>query len=195
MKQSKRQLLSKALVIAGICLLACALVGTVAWQWNMQTWAKRAQETADTLISLLPQARDAVPEARRDNTMSTLCVNGTDFVGVIEMPAYSLTLPVGNDWGKTEQNPCRFDGSIYDGTMQIGASNQKGQFDFYREISLGDILTYTDMEGNRYTYAVRYIDSARHADRQTLAEKGAPLTIFIKNVYGFEYLIVGLEVR
>ena len=122
--------------------------------------------------------------------MSVLSIDGTDFIGIIEMPRYESALPVGADWGHLTKYPCRFNGSIYDGTMQIGATSQKGQYDFYRDISVGDQVYFTDMEGNRYTLTVTDLRYEKHADQSTLQKRESALALFIKNVYAFEYLIV-----
>ena len=127
--------------------------------------------------------------------MSALSVDGTDFVGIIEMPRYGSVLPVCADWGNTSKYPCRFSGSIYDSTMKIGATTQKGQYDFYRELSVGDEVFYTDMEGNRYSYEVKGLRYEKHADQSALHREESSLVLFIKNVYSFEYLIVFCDAR
>ena len=184
----------KISILAGVCLLVGAVVLLALWRWNISSSEKRAQYYVDTLRALIPEPQNAVPEERRDNTMSVLSVDEVDFVGLIELPRYASALPVCADWGKTSQYPCRFSGSIYDGTMQIGATTQKGQYDFYRELSVGDTLIYTDVEGNQYTYVITSLRYEKHADQAALQQKKTPLTLFLKNVYSFEYLIVFCDV-
>ena len=184
----------KISILAGVCLLVGAVVLLALWRWNISSSEKRAQYYVDTLRALIPEPPNAVPEERRDNTMSVLSVDEVDFVGLIELPRYASALPVCADWGKTSQYPCRFSGSIYDGTMQIGATTQKGQYDFYRELSVGDTLIYTDVEGNQYTYVITSLRYEKHADQAALQQKKTPLTLFLKNVYSFEYLIVFCDV-
>ena len=164
------------------------------WSWNISNSEKQAQYYVSTLQALIPEPQNAVPEARRDNTMPVLSVDGIDFVGVIAFPRYGSELPVCADWGKASKYPCRFSGSIYDGTMQIGATTQKGQCDFYRELSVGDAVSYTDAEGNQYTYTITSLQYEKHVDQAALQQKDAALTLFIKNIYSFEYLVVFLDV-
>ncbi|MBQ4121720.1 MAG: hypothetical protein IJD35_06885 [Clostridia bacterium] len=78
--------------------------------------------------------------------------------------------------------------------MQIGATTQKGQYDFYRELSVGDTVIYTDMEGNRYTFTITSLRYEKHADQAALQHEDAPLKLFVKNIYSFEYLIVFCDV-
>ena len=186
--------IQKVCVLVGICLLAGAVVILALWSWNIHSSEKQAQYYVNTLQALMPEPQNAVPEERRDNTMSVLSVDGIDFVGIVELPRYESTLPICADWGKTSKYPCRFSGSVYDGTMQIGATTQKGQYDFYRELSVGDTVIYTDVEGNRYTFTITTLRYEKHADQAALQYEEAPLTLFIKNIYSFEYLIVLCDV-
>ena len=186
--------IQKVCVLVGICLLAGAVVILALWSWNIHSSEKQAQYYVNTLQALMPEPQNAVTEERRDNTMSVLSVDGIDFVGIVELPRYESTLPICADWGKTSKYPCRFSGSVYDGTMQIGATTQKGQYDFYRELSVGDTVIYTDVEGNRYTFTITTLRYEKHADQAALQYEEAPLTLFIKNIYSFEYLIVFCDV-
>ena len=186
--------IQKICVLVGICLLVGAVAILALWRWNISSSEKQAQYYVNTLQALIPEQQNAVPEERRDNTMSVLSVDEIDFVGIVELPRYESALPVCADWGKTSQYPCRFSGSIYDGTMQIGATTQKGQYDFYRELSVGDTVHYTDVEGNRYTFTITSLCYEKHVDQAALQQKESALTLFVKNIYSFEYLIVFCDV-
>ena len=176
--------------LAGICLLVVAGAAFLVWQWSIDASQQRAASYVHTIRALIPEPRSAALEERRDNNMSALCIEGTNFVGILEMPAYGAALPVCADWGGISKYPCRLGGSVYDRTIQIGATTQKGQYDFYREISVGDAVYFTDMEGNRFAYQVTDIRYEHHADQTTLQQVEASLTIFIKNIYGFENVVV-----
>ncbi len=186
--------IQKICIIVGVCLIIAAAVTLALWRWNIHNSEKQVQYYVNTLRSLIPEPQAAVPEERRNNTMSVLSVDGIDFVGLLELPRYESVLPVCADWGKTSRYPCHFTGSIYDGTMQLGATTQKGQYDFYRELSVGDTIHYTDVEGNRYTFTITSLCSEKHADQAALQRKEAALTVFIKNIYSFEYLVAFCDV-
>lgn len=192
--KKKSSFLRGLCILIGICLLAGGAAVFASWQWGIQASAKQAAVLADTLHSLMPDQQNAVPEERRNNAMPALSLNGKDFIGILEMPRYASALPVCADWGESGKYPCRFSGSIYDGTLQIGGTNQKGQYDFYREISVGDSLFFTDMEGNRYAFAVTDLRYEKHADQAALRREEAALTLFIKNNFAFEYLIVSCDI-
>lgn len=190
MKKMNKRGISRLFLWAGVALLVSGALVLGIWQFNIGFSTENMRSCVQTLESIIPAPQGAVPEERRDNTMSALSVDGTDFVGILEMPRFESVLPVCGDWGRTTKHPCRLNGSVYDRTIQIGATSQKGQYDFYREISVGDTLLFTDMEGNRFTYEITALKYEKHASREALGSEEADLTLFIKNIYAFEYLLV-----
>ena len=171
-------------------MLAAAAVVMVVQQWDIHSSQEKMASYIQTIHTLIPTPQGAAVEERRDNTMSVLSIEGRNFVGILEMPKYNSSLPVSADWGEISKSPCRLSGSVYDRTMQIGATTQKGQYDFYREISVGDSVFFTDMEGNRFAYRVTDIRYEKNADQSTLHQKDGALTLFLKNIYGFEYIVI-----
>ena len=194
MKNLKNGLVWKICAVTGVCLIVVAMAWLVIWQSGIGSSVKQAEYYADTIRTLIPEPQGAVLTERRDNNMSTLSIDDINFVGIIEMPRYESVLPVCADWGNLSDYPCRFSGSVYDRTMQVGGTSQKGQYDFYRDISVGDTVFFTDMEGNRYEYAVTDIKYENNADQNTLNRNDSALTLFIKNIYAFEYIIISCDV-
>jgi len=190
MKNQSSGVIQRVFVIAGVCLLGIAMVALILWRWGIGTSEQQVTYYVNAIRASIPEPQGAALEERRDNTMPVLSLEGRDFVGILEIPRYGSALPVCDDWGETWKYPCRFHGSIYDRTMQIGGTSQKGQYDFYREISVGDTIFFTDMEGNRYTYTVKDLRYEKKADQSVLLGQEAALVLFIKNVYAFEYIFV-----
>lgn len=186
--------LQKICLLAGIALLVVAAVVLIAWQWGIRSANEKAAYYVQSIQALTPQAQSAVPEPRLDNAMPALSIDGTDFTGVIEMPKFGSALPVGAQWGEVSKYPCLFDGSAYDSTLQIGATSQAGQYDFYREISVGDTVFFTDMAGNRFSYRVMDIRYEKHADQASLSRQDAALTLFVKNIYALEYIVISCDI-
>lgn len=194
MKKQNRTLFQRLCMLVGIGLLIAAAVSLFLWQNGIRTSAQQAAACVQTLKTLIPEPQGALLEERTENAMPVLSLDGTDYVGILELPTHASALPVCADWGHSSKQPCRFSGSIYDGTIQIGGTSQKGQYEFYRDISVGDAVYFTDMTGNRYTYAVKDIRYEKHADQAALASEDAALVLFIKNIYAFEYVIVFCDV-
>ena len=194
MSKKKRSLFRDICLFAGVGLLSAALVTLFFWQRGIHTSAERAAEAVAALRTLLPSPQGAVPEARRDNSMPVLSLEGEDYIGILEIPAFGSVLPVGAHWGHSSRYPCRLSGSVYDGSIRIGATTQAGQYDFYRDISVGNALYFTDMTGNRYGYVVVDIRYTRHAGEETPDSREADLTLFLQNVYAFEYIQIYCKV-
>ena len=181
-------------IILGILLLVSSIAIFAWWEWNSRSSQAQAEQYTQALSRLLPEAQAAFPEPRRDNNMPRLALGETDFVGILEMPMHGSSLPICADWGALYKLPCLFDGSVYDGSIKIGGTSQKGQFDFYRNISVGDSVFFTDMEGRRYSFTVADLRYEKHADQEALGRRDADLTLFIKNIHGFDYVVVFCDV-
>ncbi len=194
MKSLNSRLVRKICLLTGVALLAAGIAVLVIWQCGLYASQEKAEQYAQALMEILPEPQAAIPEERRDNAMPAISVEGVDFVGVIEMPRYNSVLPVCAHWGKPSKYPCRLEGSVYDKTIRIGGTSQKGQYDFYRDISVGDSVFFRDVEGNRYEYSVIDIRYEKNADQVSLGRQDSALTLFIKNTYAFEYIIVYCDV-
>ena len=190
MQKQTKSLVSRIFLCSGIGLLVVTAVALLLWNWGVHSSQKKAASYVSTIRALIPEPQGAALEERSNNTMSALSIDGTNFVGILEMPKFGSSLPVCGDWGAVSKYPCVFDGSVYDGSLQIGATTQKGQYDFYRAISVGDSVYFTDMEGNRFSYQVADIRYEKHADQDALQKNAGALTLFIKNVYAMEYIVV-----
>lgn len=133
-----------------------------------------------------------MPDDRIDVTMPMTEVDGLNFAGIIELPAYEALLPVYGTWDKNKVSdfPCRYMGSMYDGSLIIGGSDNVGQFDFMKVITDGDFVYVTDMTGARYAYVVTEIKKSKDASTDNLISKNADLVLFARNTYAFDYTIV-----
>ncbi len=180
----------KLVLATGCALVVCSLV-LLAWrQISVCYAAKKSDGYVEILNEILPESRFAVLEQKSDNAMPVLSVNGTDIVGLVEFPERGRTLPVRAEWSSRLFLPSRYTGSVYDGSLVVGATTQKGQMDFYCEIEVGDVVWFTDMTGDRYAYEVADILYRKHADNETLTADGAEFVLFAKNVYAFEYIVI-----
>ena len=103
MKQKKKLDLQHILILAGIVLLVAAGAMMIFWQWTIHAAQKQSQEYVHTLRTLMPEPQSAILEERRDNSMSALSLDGTDFIGILEFPLYGSALPVCGHWGNTSR--------------------------------------------------------------------------------------------
>lgn len=174
----------------GLILISCVLL--LGSEFFTIRNRSSAQDLAGQLESFLPERCEGDPENYSDISMPVLQLNGTDFSGLIQVPAFGISLPMGNHWDRTAvtKYPCRFWGSLYDHSLIIGGSSGKGQFDFFGRLDLGDKISVTDMTGTKFSYEVVRIDRRKNADIETLQETAYDLTLFVHDSSSLDYILV-----
>lgn len=180
------------LLVIGIGLILASLCLMLFYGIRMHTGTKRSQEIAAQMTALLPERTQGAPETYPDPSMPVLTLDGTDYVAMLEIPAFGVTLPVADRWDNKNLYcaPSRFSGSAYDQTLVIGGADAPGQFSFCDKINNGAVVTVTDMTGAQFTYTVARVDRAKHAEPQWLMSADYDLTLFCHDVYSMEYIAV-----
>lgn len=178
------------LVFAAVALLAFSNI-------NSRNALKNAAKTILELREVMPSVKDEVKDDRVNITMPVMQVGGIDYCGIIELPQYETELPIYAYWDKNKvsKQPCVYTGSIYDSSLVIGGSDNKGQFDFMQTVTDGDMVYITDMTGARYTYEVKKIKRAKEVKTEKLLSDEYDLTLFAKNTYSLDYTIVYCEFK
>ena len=186
----KRKRSPLPLCLAGLAL--CGLLLAAAWQVRMHHSAQKSRETARQLQTLLPERTPGAAVEFLDPRMPALEIDGTDYVGLLEIPAFGVGLPIEDGWkGGTRTSAVRrFWGSAYDRALVVGGPDHPGQFDFCDDINIGTPVTVTDMTGVQFSYIVSWVDRAKRADARWLTESGHALTLFCWDVYALEYVAV-----
>ena len=193
MKKHGKKRLSFVLSVFGISLIALSVVLIVASQVISLGAEKRAREITESIYGLMPEIKNASLDDRINMTMPSLEIDGENFCGIIDIPAFNCSLPVSSTWKKgrnTVKYPSRYLGSIYDGTMIIGGSDSKGQFDFMKLISINDFVYFIDTTGARYTYVVSDIENTKDVSTNNLTSKDADIVFFSSNTYSLDYTVV-----
>ena len=178
--------------LLGILLIVCSLAFVLFGRIYAEVAQTKAEAVGEKIEALLPEPTPGLVGDYSNPNMPALEVSGKDYVGLISIPAYGLTLPVANQWSRLSiySCPARFYGSVYDGTMIIGGSDQPGQFDFFSRMELGDRVSITDMLGAEFSFSVARIDRSGTADYEKLSDCGFPLTLFARSAYSAEYILI-----
>lgn len=152
----------------------------------------RTGAVTEQIESRLPDRITGYSGIYADPAMPVLQIQGRDFCGLIDFPAYGRKLPVSGSWepGKLSVCPSRFWGSAYDGSLVIGGSELKGQFDFFDRIDMGDMITVTDMTGAEFDYQVVWVERSSEADPQWLLSPEYDLTLFAREAFSLNYISV-----
>ena len=180
------------LLVLGIGLILASLCLMLFYGLRMHIGAKRGQEILTQMTALLPERTQSAGDAYPDSRMPVLSLDGTDYVAMLEIPAFGVTLPVADQWDSKNlyRAPSRFSGSAYDQTLVIGGADTPEQFSFCDQIDNGAVITVTDMTGAQFTYTVSRVDRAKHAASQWLMSADYDLTLFCHDFYSMEYIAV-----
>jgi len=188
----KGKILTAVLLILGICLVCASVITFIIWDQSAKSAAKDAKATAEKLYSLMPEPYDSFPDNRTSPAMPMVEIDGRNYIGILEIPAYGTSLPIGSQWdsGTVSEYPCRYLGSTYDSSLIIGGSDNKGQLDFVKKISNEDLITVTDTTGQRFTYKVTDIRRTKDVSTENLTSKEADLVLFARNTYSLDYTVI-----
>lgn len=181
-------IIGSLLIVTALCVMVFHTVGKEQKRYD----AKRALAKVE---ELLPTVEEAFPEERSKDYMPAMEIDGLNIAGILEVPKYSVKLPLRATWdsGAASALPCRYTGSVYNGTLVIGADGADGQFGCASKMDAGDLLFITDMEGGRYRYAVEKIEHSKSVKDEKLMAGDYDLTVFVKMARG-EYLLVRLNI-
>lgn len=197
-KQNKKGLL---LIVTGLLLVAAALLITA---FNLYE-AQRAEQAARTVLQELPEqmltterttagAGDSTPDylLNPNMDMPTIEVDGHDYIGVLTIPSLGLELPVMGEWSYPNLKiaPCRYSGSAYLDNMVIAAHNYTHQFGRLQILSDKELVKFTDVEGNIFSYEVVQVEILTPADVEEITDSGWDLTLFTCNLSGSSRIAV-----
>ena len=186
------------LLLGTLCLLA-ALGLTI---WNLHT-ASRAQTAAATAVQQLEpllrapaqqvsaEAPDASGPAEPElpdyllnpcMAMPVVVVDGVAYIGVLEIPALELTLPVTGEWSydRLKIALCRYAGSAYLDNLVIMGHNYPAFFKNLGDLRPGDEITAVNGEAIAHnasgTQALREAVQTGETIALTVSRGGAPLS-------------------
>ena len=180
-----------AIVAVGAVLILSALL---LFFHNRREDAKAGQEAENLLESVeavIDVKKVKLPDAARqpdtapaptplDPQMPVVMLNGYEYVGYVEIPALELRLPVMSEWdyARLKIAPCRQFGSSRTDDLVIAAHNYESHFGHLKDLSIGDIVTFTDMEGIVNTYAVEKIETLSPDEVDAVQNSGYDLVLY-----------------
>jgi len=146
----------------GILLIIAALGLTVYNIWDDKKAEKSSEKAAEDLFEEIikvaeePTSITKVYEKYPNIEMPSKVLNGNRYIGILEFPHYSLSLPVISNWSYPNLRvaPCRYEGSPYNGDFIIAAHNYRSHFGILKTLVPGDVVRFMDVDGNLFTYEV-----------------------------------------
>ena len=192
------------LIFLGLLLIAAALFLTAYNMYDEQRAEQSALQVIDRLEDYLPSevpteasTEPIVEQAPMpsdapdyvlcpDMEMPVETINGIDYIGVLQIPLLELELPIASEWNypNLKTAPCRYSGSAYLNNMIICAHNYSSHFGKLKNLSEGDVATFTDMAGNVFIYKMVERETLNPSDIEEMEDGDWDLTLFTCTVGG-----------
>ncbi len=93
--------------------------------------------------------------------MDICLLDGDRYIGILDVDAYGLSLPVMENWDydKLKTAPCRYSGSYKSGDLVICAHNYSNHFGPLRNAAIGTDVDFRSVDGTHYKYKVSKIET------------------------------------
>ena len=180
------------LMTGGLLLMAAALFLTCFNLWDEHRAEVQAAGVLEELRAEIPvpeerpeveePGEEVIPDYLLDpgREMPAVEVDGSRYIGVLEVPSLGLELPVMETWSYPNLRvaPCRYSGSAYQDDMIVAAHNYKTHFGQLKELRPGDEVRFTDTEGNVFRYAVAELETLGKYDVEEMTSGDWDLTLF-----------------
>jgi sortase A len=130
-----------------------------------------------------------------DMEMPTVEVDGHSYIGQLDIPALDLSLPIMEQWSYANLKiaPCRYTGSVYKNNLVIAAHNYTSHFGTLRNLTGGELVYFTDADGNVFTYRVAEVEQLMPTDIEKMTDSGWDLTLFTCTIGGSYRVTVRCE--
>lgn len=192
----------------GLCILAALAVALSVGREEIT-----AQQNSQTALRVLSEHLEASPEAEEsaaaetgepatqeiadyllfpEKEMPSCQIDGYDYIGILEIPSLSLSLPVMAqiDAERLTLAPCRYVGSAYLDGFVIGAHDYTVHFGRLSTLCADDLVRFTDCDGNVFSYAVERIETLAPDAIEEMTQSGCALTLFTCTYGGAERIAV-----
>ncbi len=185
-----RRKLGIFLMILGAVLLMAALSLLVYNCLDNRRAEEAADESLSRLYALIDENRSetAIPAYNRpsDGAMSSAELEGESYIGVLSIPSLGLELPVMKEWSypNLRTAPCCYSGSVWTNDLVIAGHNYNSHFGRLKYINEGDKVTFTDINGNLFTYEADFTETLAPTAIDAMTSGDYPLTLFTCNYSG-----------
>lgn len=136
-----------------------------------------------------------LPEPTPVPEMATMEIDGEQYIGYLEMPSIGLKLPVMSEWryARLRTAPCRYRGSVYDGSLVIMAHNYERHFGLIGNMNIGDPVQFVDAQGVIHKYIVAAQETLERYDTLKMVDSEYDLTLFTCTYGGAKRVTVRLN--
>ena len=183
--------LAAALLLTGSNLVETYQAGQASARLSQVVFSRIESQTqeADSLSqATLAGGEEETPEhlLNPEMEMPVEEIEGYGYIGLLEIPALGLSLPVMSQWSypNLKLAPCRYSGSAYTGNFTIAGHNYSTHFGPIGGLNAGDSITFTDMQGNRFAYEVQVVETLEATAVEDMVGEEWDLTLFTCDLSG-----------
>ncbi len=151
---------------------------------------REAVKAEKSIRSRSEELRAARRAARRENavpdyvlepeiSLPVVEVDGDPCVGVLEIPALGMKLPVGAETSEDalRRHPCLYSGTAYREDMVICGHNYRSQMGAVKRMPEGTEIRFTDADGNMFFYELAAAEILKPEEVGKATDGSFPLTL------------------
>ena len=129
------------------------------------------------------------------SSMTLATVDGYDYIGILEIPALELAVPILADWDekKLDIAPCRHFGTVETDDLVIAGHNYRRHFLNLYKLNVGDEVRFTTMDGTEIDYTVAEKRTLEATAVDTVLESEYDLILYTCTYSGTERTAVFCE--
>ncbi len=205
-----------ALVIVGVLLLAAALLLLLHNRQESDEAGAAAQEALAAVQEAIqtgnvqpgaapaPAPADGEPEETEPTDpaetepvpeLTVTVINGHEYVGYLEIPSLDRKLPVMKLQYMEDLQiaPCLQFGSPWTDDAVIAAHNYPSHFGPLRDMTGGETILFTDMNGASITYTVKIVQTIQPTALDTVKESPYDLVLYTCTTGGKTRVMIGCD--
>ena len=183
--------LTAALLLTGSNLYETYQAGQASERLSQEVFSRiesQSQEADSLSQAALAGGEEETPEylLNPEMEMPVEEIEGNGYIGLLEIPALGLSLPVMSEWSyqNLKLAPCRYSGSAYTGNFTIAGHNYSTHFGPIGGLNAGDSITFTDMQGNCFAYEVQVVETLEVTAVEDMVGEEWDLTLFTCDLSG-----------
>ena len=199
--KNKRKIIGNTVIISGIALLLCA--GGL-FLYNMKASNDQARVSADLVTCVrneiasssetgdIENEEPVMPEPSEQPAFAPVEIDGLSYDGYLTIPSIELEMAVFDTWNDEllRKSLCRYYGSPDTDDFVIAGHNYMSGFGKLRDISVGDEVYFTDMNGNVIRYRVELTEITGGTDISHMIESDWDLSLYTCTYGGTDRLTV-----
>ena len=161
---------------------------------NFNESAAAGKASDELLTGVIAQIPGTVLEPDHGD-MPVVDVDGKSFIGTVGIPSLNLLLPIQNEWSNENAKyaVCRYLGSVYENNLIIAGHNYVEHFGNLKNLSTGDDVVVTDMNGKSFYFKVSNIETLGAYDVDEMEAGEWDLTLFTCTIGGQNRVTVRCE--